>query len=144
MGSDKSCRHQRDAERTASAALPRMRKTLELSLVGDASLANQRDCGGGLRPFPNRCCSKLSILRGMSELKKCVLIVPKSPLAIDSMDQNRLTWPRKRPQQSIPKAKIDCRGYGHGHGNRFQGIISIAVATGVDTTIDSRDQKRLP
>ena len=35
MGSGKSCRHQRDAERTASAALPRMRKALELSLVGD-------------------------------------------------------------------------------------------------------------
>ena len=32
---------------TASDALPRMRKALELSLVGDASVANQRDCRGG-------------------------------------------------------------------------------------------------
>ena len=39
LGSGTSCRHQRDAERTASAALPRMRKALELSLVGDASVA---------------------------------------------------------------------------------------------------------
>ena len=33
--------------KTASAALPRMRKALELRLVGDASRADQRDCGGG-------------------------------------------------------------------------------------------------
>ena len=47
MGSGKSCSHQRDADRTASDALPRMRKALELSLVGDASVASQLDCGGG-------------------------------------------------------------------------------------------------
>ena len=48
MGSGKSCRHQRGAERTTSAALPRMRKALQLSLVGRASVANQRDGDGGV------------------------------------------------------------------------------------------------
>ena len=38
MASGKNCRHQRDADRTATAALPRMRKALELTLIGDASV----------------------------------------------------------------------------------------------------------
>ena len=47
MGTGEGHRRKRDPDRTVSAALSRMRKALVLSLVGDASVASQLDCGGG-------------------------------------------------------------------------------------------------